>query len=374
MLHRHTLFALALLLVIAASALMGCGEETPQGLDKTDNDPPVADTTPPSAVADLIVQVATRNTLALQWPAPGDDGDEGQAAAYDLRYSFSTVTDDNWDAATPVDDVPDPGPGGSVEVFVVKGLTPGIDYYFALKTCDEVPNESGLSNCAHGTTVAEIVPPAAVDDLHANATSDTEFELTWTATGDDGMEGTATAYDIRYSVRPMTAQEWSKATRVENLPAPAPPGASESLVVTGLNAGTNYYFALEVIDDALNRSEMSNSAPGMALSEILLVNPSLVPADYFPAGIYVVFRSHSATERIEVTVSRKEWNSQFREYRDVVKRHLVDGNFEPGAYVAVWDWTNDAGSVFSWTFSSVTIKLYVDEALVASKEARMDQE
>jgi hypothetical protein len=364
-------FAIAVIAMSAAS----CGDENPQDPGEAGGagESPV-DTTPPSAVADLIVQVATQNTLALQWPSPGDDGVTGQADRYDLRHSHAPITADNWDAATPVDDDPAPNPGGSMEIFVVKGLIPGKVYYFALKTYDEVQNESALSNCAHGETKPETEPPAKVTDLRAAATGDTEFRLTWTATGDDGMEGTATEYDIRYSDRPLTAQKWTTATQVDGEPSPGPAGTPESTLVSGLNAGTNYYFALEVLDDALNESEMSNSCPGLAMSEDLLVVPSVLSQEQYDNqdGIHIIFRNHSPAEMVEVTISRMEWNSIHREYQYVLKRHLVDGNYPPGAHTVVWDRKGDGGSVFSWNFLSVKIDLYRDGLLIASLYARVE--
>src|SRR5215831_19357048 len=76
--------------------------------------------------------------------------------------------------------------------------------------------------------------------------------LHWTATGDDSLVGTATAYDLRYSLSPITAANWGATIGVAGVPPPSPSGTQESFMVTGLPAGTAYYFAIKARDEAGN--------------------------------------------------------------------------------------------------------------------------
>lgn len=103
-------------------------------------------------------------TVTLTWTAPGDDGNQGTAAVYDIRYSSEPIDEGNWDLATEVEGEPAPQPAGSAESFVVTGLQANTTYYFALKAADEVPNWSALSNVVEVTT-PDIVPPAQIIDL-----------------------------------------------------------------------------------------------------------------------------------------------------------------------------------------------------------------
>jgi hypothetical protein len=105
-------------------------------------------------------------SATLTWTAPGDDGDVGTAAQYDLRYSTSPITPANWDSATPVTGEPTPAAAGATESFTVLGLQPNTMYYFAIKTADEVFNWSDLSNVPSITTSDEAAP-AAIADLSA---------------------------------------------------------------------------------------------------------------------------------------------------------------------------------------------------------------
>ncbi|NOY87782.1 MAG: fibronectin type III domain-containing protein, partial [FCB group bacterium] len=111
------------------------------------------DTTPPAAVIDLQAINPTGSSITLVWTAPGDDGKIAKAKQYDMRYDTTMIADSNWDKAIKITNLPPPKVGGYQDTFVVTGLQPTTTYYFALKTADEVPNWSGLSNIAHNTTL-----------------------------------------------------------------------------------------------------------------------------------------------------------------------------------------------------------------------------
>jgi hypothetical protein len=225
----------------------------------------VDDTTPPSAITDLTVSSSTANSITLTWTAPGDDGSVGVAAEYDIRYSTSEITDANWDIAAQCANEPKPKEAGNFETFTVTDLKPDTTYYFAVKTADEIQNWSGLSNVVSGTTLSssDKTPPAAVTNLTVFALKDA-VTLLWTAPGDDGNVGTATAYKIRYSSR--LPFNWDTATEIENPPLPHPAGTREEITIAGVSS--TCYFALKAVDDAGNWSEISNIATGKEIKEI----------------------------------------------------------------------------------------------------------
>ncbi|MGC8833654.1 MAG: fibronectin type III domain-containing protein, partial [Armatimonadota bacterium] len=107
---------------------------------------------------------------------------------------------------------------------------------------------------------AETVAPGTVSDLRASGRGQDRILLNWTAPGGDGNVGQAARYDIRISTAPITAANFGAAQQVTNAPLPAPAGAPESLLVTGLQPDTLYYFALKAVDEAGNWSQMSNVA------------------------------------------------------------------------------------------------------------------
>ena len=110
------------------------------------------ESTPPAAVTNLATGTVTTSSVALSWTAPGDDGATGTATTYDVRYSTSTINEGNWDSAIQASGEPSPLVAGSSESFTVTGLSASTTYYFAIKTSDEVPNVSAISNVPSGTT------------------------------------------------------------------------------------------------------------------------------------------------------------------------------------------------------------------------------
>ena len=108
-------------------------------------------------------------------------------------------------------------------------------------------------------------PPAAVGDLDCPL-GRTTTAVSWTAPGDDGVTGTAAAYDLRYSLYPITGEaSFQAATVVEAVPEPSEAGSVECVELYGLTRCHAYYFALKTRDEAYNWSAMSNVASGTTL-------------------------------------------------------------------------------------------------------------
>jgi len=105
---------------------------------------------------------------------------------------------------------------------------------------------------ASGTTSNETTAPAAIANLGAASETETTITLSWTAPGDDGNTGTATTYDMRYSLSPITSSNWNQATQVSGEPSPKQAGSAESFVVSGLSSNTLYYFAVKTADEVPN--------------------------------------------------------------------------------------------------------------------------
>jgi hypothetical protein len=225
------------------------------------------DTTPPAAVADLAAGDATPGSVTLTWTAPGDDGTAGTAASYDIRYSTNPISEATWGAALAVGTGPAPQPAGTVQSTVVTGLAADTTYYFAMKSRDEVPNVSAISNVVSAHTPADVVPPATVTDLAAINPGNNNVTLTWTAPGDDGTVGTAAAYDIRYSTSAITEANWAAAVQVTGEPPPAAPGTRQSTLISNLTASTLYYFALKTYDEAPNASGLSNVVSARTIAD-----------------------------------------------------------------------------------------------------------
>lgn len=114
------------------------------------------DTTPPGPITDFSVTAVDANGVTLQWQAPGDDGFQGTAAQYELRYATVPIrTQAAFDTARVASNVPPPQPSGSEERFTVQGLRENTPYYFALLARDNVNNVSPLTSTSDNTVILE---------------------------------------------------------------------------------------------------------------------------------------------------------------------------------------------------------------------------
>ena len=131
-------------------------------------------------------------------------------------------------------------------VFFVSAMTPDPLVYF-----DSDP-DSGYS--------LDNIPPIGVENLDIPKKSGQTLVLMWMVPGEYPGEQSATAYDIRYSTTPIgsdIADWWANATQCTGEPYPAPAGAIDSFMVT-LDLTQTYWFAMKLLDDRPNYSEISN--------------------------------------------------------------------------------------------------------------------
>jgi hypothetical protein len=148
------------------------------------------DTTAPEKITDLTAEPGVNiGDIILTWTAPGDDGDSGgKASKYIIRFSSSLITSESdWDSASDIYGEPDPADPGTTETFTVTDLTPDEGYYFAIRTEDEVPNPSEISNSVYAVAPGtQVVPPEISNIYHEplNPTPSDNIIVFATVTGD----------------------------------------------------------------------------------------------------------------------------------------------------------------------------------------------
>ncbi len=278
---------------------------------------------PPEPVTDLSLLTADATRLELQWTAPSAVVQGQSVGSYELRYSTSVIDAGNFDSATLVPGVPTPASEGTPQTCWAEGLASSTTYYFAMKChgpCDGLISD--LSNVLSAdTTPPDVTPPAAPTDLATGSVGTDQLLLAWTATGDDGMAGTADHYDVRYSTSSIDASNFDSSTPISQTLIPNAPGQSETLLVTGLTPDTTYYFALKVYDEADNASDLSNVAsartqaldtiPPAAVSDLAASNPTsasvrlswTAPGDDGVAGVAAAYDVRYST----ATISNANW-------------------------------------------------------------------
>ncbi|MFN0151646.1 MAG: fibronectin type III domain-containing protein [bacterium] len=216
------------------------------------------DTTPPARIDNLAATAQSPMSVALRWTAPGDDSLRGNAAQYDVRFSTLPITENDWENASRTDSLLSPGLSGTAESLLVRGLQNDSAYYFAIRAADNASNWSALSNIVSAGPLIDDFPPAAIADLRGGPINGTTVRLEWSASGDDGCEGVAASYDIRYSPTPIDEASWPRAVVVSNSLAPDSCGEPQSLTFDVPNDTALYFVAIRAVDELGHISSISN--------------------------------------------------------------------------------------------------------------------
>ena len=134
--------------------------------------------TPPPARA----QGAGADSVTLTWTAPGDDGNTGTATRYEVRMSQASITESNWSSGSLLSGSPVPLPAGTRQSMLVRGLTNGVTYYFAVKAIDDAGNVAPISNVVRWDWLIDTAPPQAPSGLAAALVNGgADVRLTWSA-------------------------------------------------------------------------------------------------------------------------------------------------------------------------------------------------
>ncbi len=147
---------------------------------------------------------------------------------------------------------------------VVPDLPVGALKSLILEQAEPIPSMAGITvtggrlNALGSVGTLETTPPDAIGDLVAHSPASNSVSLSWTASGDDGAVGTATAYDVRHSTTPLDEASFASAPAAAGPPPPAPAGSQETMEVTGLDPETTYHFAVKAVDEWGNTGPISN--------------------------------------------------------------------------------------------------------------------
>lgn len=237
----YSRFALA---VLAACLQSACGKDDIVGPDAIS----------PAAVVDLEAKSFGTSTVLLSWTSTGDDGHEGTATQYDLRYSTNPISESTF-ALLPQSHTGQPLSSESRQSTAITGLEEGTEYYFAIVLTDDNHNRSRLSNIPASTTASvDTISPGLPTNVVIHSESETSLRLEWVSSGDDSIFGQASAYDLRFAKSAITEATWAEAMSIPLPATPAPTGTPETMVLMHLTRGTHYFLGLRVRDEAGNES------------------------------------------------------------------------------------------------------------------------
>jgi len=104
----------------------------------------------------------------------------------------------------------------------------------------------------------DVTPPAQITDLVVDNPTVSTVDVAWSSPFDDDVAGQAQSFDLRYATAVITDANFATATQVTGEPAPSAPGTPHNMTITGLNPGTQYWFAIRSTDPGGNTSVISN--------------------------------------------------------------------------------------------------------------------
>jgi predicted phage tail protein len=107
----------------------------------------------------------------------------------------------------------------------------------------------------------DVCAPAKVTTV-ATTSYYASIQISWTATGDDCNTGNASTYEVRYSSSNITDTNWQSASVLCSDVSATNGNQNTCCLTTGCPGIQTYYFAVFLIDDAGNRSPLSNVVTG----------------------------------------------------------------------------------------------------------------
>ncbi len=204
--------------------------------------PTPADTTPPTITTPTITTTINSATITFTT--------NETATAY-INYGLSSAYSSQTNTHQ-----------GATHTFTLSNLSDNTTYNYRTTAADQANNTTQSINRTFTTKQAiqqDTTPPSQTTNLSSSNITQTSVDLTWTASGDNNMQGQSSSYDIRYSATPLTNTNYTQATQATGEPTPKQAGQTETAyIAVGLQPNTTYYFALKTTDEANNTSPLSN--------------------------------------------------------------------------------------------------------------------
>ncbi len=272
-------------------------------------------------------QGAGADTLTLAWTAPGDDGSYGRASSYDVRWSTAPITDANFSTANAVPGPPAPTDAGTRQRLVVRGLTRGTTYYFALKTTDDAGNVSPLSNVVKWDWVYDTAPPATPTGVSAASVTVAGVTLQWAPNSEPDLAG--------YKIYRATAGANGPWTRVDGPALTTTDRYTDGALPSG---ATQLWYRVSAVDISGNESARS-----AAVAVVLGGTGGASSLAWRLDPVYPNPSRVGSNVTLPVTVAGGGGSIDIVDGGRRLVRHIDLGSYATGSQNVVWDGLNDAG-------------------------------
>ncbi len=291
------------------------------------------DTTAPSPITDLSAINPKHTSALLTFTAPGDDGDSGDAAEYDIRYSTNPVTDSNWDLSIQFTGEPSPSTAGTFENITVTGLSSATTYYFAIKTADEVPNWSVISN-----TAGVVTQKTTLSIGHVSAANGQEINVPLLINNVIG----AASVEVKLSYNPLVVLPVNVTNSDFDLPPQDPPINPELgyIIINAMQFAVGLDGTVKIADITLRAVGTEEESSSLILTDITLQDMAMldIPVDEVDDGTFSIDDTIpdapsglSALSLDSSTISLSWTDNSDNETGFEIYRNLTDINWETEA-------------------------------------------
>ncbi|MDA3793061.1 MAG: lamin tail domain-containing protein, partial [Elusimicrobia bacterium] len=202
------------------------------------------DLSAPSAISDLTALTGSseEGEITFKWTAPGDEGAVGASESYSIKCSSLTnIGANNFASSKDLSQFstsPSTSPlsGGTTQVMIITGLSPGVTYWFAMKAIDEGGNSGFWStttvNTANYAIAYDTAPsiPAGITALPDHQ----QITLNWTAVSESDRDF--------YRLYRDTHSNWSEQSVATETVNP-------NYTDTGLTNNVTYYYRVTAVDN-----------------------------------------------------------------------------------------------------------------------------
>jgi subtilisin family serine protease len=198
-------------------------------------------------------------------------------------------------------------PDASVAEMKARVLGSSVADRFATNAC----LTGGRASAANALRT-ESTPPGALSDFRLQTVSRSTIVVAWTSVGDDGSDGTATYYDVRWSTSQITAASFDTAAQLSDSRMPLRPGQAETAIVRGcFPADAPVFVAMRVYDKAGNYSQSATlTAEPTGAIERFAVAPG--PAASFDLGTPLDLKGDDLVKSVDLAFDFPYYGASYR--------------------------------------------------------------
>lgn len=160
----------------------------------------------------------------------------------------------------------------------------------------------------------DTTPPADAAGIEVTNLEGTSATISFVASGDDGMTGKVTGYDIRIRAgSPITAANFADSPALASTVTPVAGGGRQTIELGGLLPETEYSVAIRAFDNCFNESELT-------IVSFITRDREVAPVDW----CFVATAAYGSAMANDVTL--------LRHFRDSLLQSTVIGELAVAAY------------------------------------------